>query len=521
MVRGEVTSERSSLRLEPKRSLPKLGGAKELNDENSQTNHGDRRVSRRSLEILPGLEEFKEEAVPPALNGALQVTAEDGPSPLSTPASLTSSKDSTWDAALTDSDDEFFSDSTGTPSRLASSISGGTKPDSESPRSQRLQPYGSCSSFPRSNLDLDLDSGTRSPLEGLVKSSSFSSLSRECGLDRSYSVASFNNKGKHSKLDYVSPRAKSFSSASSSSGSRGLRRRYRKGSNTRVVTPKIDYSYLKPQMKGEVKEPKLDDEEFFQRIEAEWREQDKELSQKGSLLSTLLWFPILIGLRALNVVYFFWFVPISLTARTLFGVRMKWAPIWDVPLEAKKQATVVFCFVMLLPAILVCIQFTLLSLLFPLTTLPTLLYILFILQWDKAPIDGSRRPVARYWKIWRHFVNYFPCRLIKTHNLDPEQKYIFCYHPHGIISMGVFGNFATDASGFSRKFPGIDLRVLTLHMNFLVPYVREFLLHMGICSCAKKGCDKMLNRGKGSAILLVVGGKSTRIFYYVKSYRLY
>ena len=513
MVTGDLTSERV-IGATGQRTLSKLSHSKKLNDENLPTSTNSKLQERQRhgqlppLEIRPGLDEFKDDSRPGELRSVLErESSEQEATPLSTPASLTSSKDSAWDASLTDSDDEFFSDSTGTPTRLASSISGGTKGEGESPLlGHYLQPYGSSSSFPRSSAESD--GGLGSPLEGLVKSSSFSSLSRECGLDRSYSVTSFQSKGKYGKVDYVSPRSKSYSSCSSSSGS--IRRRYRKGANTRVVTPKIDYTYLKPEMKGKVKEPKLDDEEFFKRIEAEWRDQDKELTQKGSWLSSLLWLPVLLTLRVANIIYFCWFIPISITARTLFGVKMKWAPIWDVPLEAKKQATVVFGFVMLLPAVIIACQATLLFLVFPLTTLPTLLYIFFILQWDKSPIDGSRRPVARYWKIWRHFVNYFPCRLIKTHNLDPEQKYIFCYHPHGIISMGVFGNFATDASGFSRKFPGIDLRVLTLKMNFLVPMVREFLLHMGICSCAKKGCDRMLNRGKGSAILLVVGGKSGR-----------
>lgn len=50
--------------------------------------------------------------------------------------------------------------------------------------------------------------------------------------------------------------------------------------------------------------------------------------------------------------------------------------------------------------------------------------------------------------------DYFPIELIKTADLKPEKNYIFCYHPHGVISLGAISNFATEATGFSEKFPG-------------------------------------------------------------------
>jgi hypothetical protein len=53
-------------------------------------------------------------------------------------------------------------------------------------------------------------------------------------------------------------------------------------------------------------------------------------------------------------------------------------------------------------------------------------------------------------------------RLHQVQALDPEKTYVFGYHPHGIISMGAAVCFATNACGFEEKFPGIDIRVLTL-----------------------------------------------------------
>eukprot|EP00983_Pelagomonas_calceolata_P015169 482898-Pelagomonas_calceolata.AAC.2 len=34
-------------------------------------------------------------------------------------------------------------------------------------------------------------------------------------------------------------------------------------------------------------------------------------------------------------------------------------------------------------------------------------------------------------QFWRHLAEYFPAKLIKTGELDPQRNYIFCAHPHG------------------------------------------------------------------------------------------
>ncbi len=77
------------------------------------------------------------------------------------------------------------------------------------------------------------------------------------------------------------------------------------------------------------------------------------------------------------------------------------------------------------------------------------------------------------------FRDYFPIRLIKTVDLDPKKNYIFGIHPHGIMSCGIFGNFASEATGFSEKFPGIRPHLMTLTMNFFTPLMRAYALWMG------------------------------------------
>lgn len=55
---------------------------------------------------------------------------------------------------------------------------------------------------------------------------------------------------------------------------------------------------------------------------------------------------------------------------------------------------------------------------------------------------------------WKPCAEYFDTKLIKTADLDPEQRYIFVVAPHGVVTMFCWPCFDTDATGFSEKFPG-------------------------------------------------------------------
>ena len=103
-------------------------------------------------------------------------------------------------------------------------------------------------------------------------------------------------------------------------------------------------------------------------------------------------------------------------------------------------------------------------------------------------------------------LEFFPIHLHKTCDLPPDRPYVFGCHPHGIISLGSFGNFATEATGFEKLFPGINLRFLVLSSNFQIPFYELFLMAMGICDASKESCNNILKRGNGNSILLVLGG---------------
>lgn len=68
---------------------------------------------------------------------------------------------------------------------------------------------------------------------------------------------------------------------------------------------------------------------------------------------------------------------------------------------------------------------------------------------------------------------------MKTHNLLTTRNYIFGYHPHGIMGLGAFCNFSTEATEVSKKFPGIKPYLATLAGNFRMPVLREYLMSGG------------------------------------------
>lgn len=124
----------------------------------------------------------------------------------------------------------------------------------------------------------------------------------------------------------------------------------------------------------------------------------------------------------------------------------------------------------------------------------------------------QRSEFLRSLPIWRLFASYFPIHLYRSTTLPPTGKYVFGYHPHGILSHGAFGSFATEALGFSELFPGIENSLLTLDSNFRIPIYRDYLLLLGMGSVSRASCEKILNtggidgKGTGNGITIVIGG---------------
>ncbi|XP_061265820.1 acyl-CoA wax alcohol acyltransferase 2 [Bos indicus] len=126
----------------------------------------------------------------------------------------------------------------------------------------------------------------------------------------------------------------------------------------------------------------------------------------------------------------------------------------------------------------------------------------------KTPERGGRRfNCVRKWCLWKQYCDYFPLKLLKTHDLSPSLNYIVACHPHGLLSHSWFGHFATEMSGFSKTFPGITPYVLTLGAFFWVPFLREYIMSTGACSVSQSSMDFLLTRrGTGNMLIVVVGG---------------
>jgi 2-acylglycerol O-acyltransferase 2 len=190
------------------------------------------------------------------------------------------------------------------------------------------------------------------------------------------------------------------------------------------------------------------------------------------------------------------------------GIRF--APL-NVPLKRRLQTLVVLFHTLSIAIILTSFFFLCaIPLTWPLL-FPYVVYVLF----SNAGTSGNlsrRSRLLRSSRIWSLFASYFPARLHRTVELPPTRKYIFGYHPHGIISHGAFAAFATEACGFSQLFPGITNTLLTLDSNFRIPLYRDYALAMGLGSVSRESCENILSRGghngegMGRAITIVVGG---------------
>ena len=130
------------------------------------------------------------------------------------------------------------------------------------------------------------------------------------------------------------------------------------------------------------------------------------------------------------------------------------------------------------------------------------LYYLLVLLDDRpfkqgAPVDSWRR--SRLWKLYAEF---FSACMIKTVPIDASQgPFIFGVHPHGILALSAPAMFGSEATGFSQKFPGIDIRVAVVNFAFYMPIGREFAM---ACGC--------ISADRSSVLAAIDGGKSVAIY---------
>ncbi|KAI9370006.1 diacylglycerol acyltransferase-domain-containing protein [Aspergillus egyptiacus] len=194
---------------------------------------------------------------------------------------------------------------------------------------------------------------------------------------------------------------------------------------------------------------------------------------------------------------------------TRYGIH--WAPL-NIRVERRLQTLVVLCHTL---TIAICLGIFFFTCAIPLSWPLLVPYLIYISLFSNAATSGSlkyRSDFLRSLPIWSLYASYFPARLHQSQPLLPTRKYIFGYHPHGIISLGAFAAFCTEALGFSKLFPGITNTLLTLDSNFRIPLYREYALSMGLASVSRESCENLLTKGgtdgegMGRAITIVIGG---------------
>ncbi|KAK9461124.1 diacylglycerol acyltransferase-domain-containing protein [Lipomyces oligophaga] len=240
--------------------------------------------------------------------------------------------------------------------------------------------------------------------------------------------------------------------------------------------------------------------------------------------------------------------------------HIRFAPL-NIPLERRLQMLAVLFHTIALPY---CIGIFFLFASFPPFWPLAFVYIIYICFIDKTSENGeifrTRSPLIRRLPIFRLYCDYFPITIHREVELEPsfpnqlvepsgryerlimkifgvpepvvvgpnnvcaeresqspntsrtptEQnsnigpRYVFGYHPHGIVSLGAFGAIGTEGAGWERLFRGIPVSLLTLESNFKLPFYRDYLLSLGISSVSRKSCSSLLKLNR--SICIVVGG---------------
>eukprot|EP00794_Sanderia_malayensis_P010751 gene10751-11901_t len=186
---------------------------------------------------------------------------------------------------------------------------------------------------------------------------------------------------------------------------------------------------------------------------------------------------------------------------------MQFCPL-QIPLKRRLETAAVCCgtfFIFIFPVIG---SVALLLLFLSRAWILAVLYVCWLLFDRETSSKGGRRSSRlRKLGVWRYLADYFPASLVKTADLDPKKNYILGYHPHGVIGVGTFVNFATEATNFSSIFPGIIPHCLTLKVLFRFPFFREIALAFGLSDVSKESIQYLCSKKEGgNAVIIVVGG---------------
>lgn len=177
---------------------------------------------------------------------------------------------------------------------------------------------------------------------------------------------------------------------------------------------------------------------------------------------------------------------------------------WKAFLETISVLQWVATFLFLGVACIILMVYLMFTSLWPLATLS---FIWLVKDWKTPERGGRRTRFVRNWTVWKHYKDYFPIKLVKTAELNPNKNYVLGCHPHGIMSVGAFACFSTESCGFIETFPGVRSCLAVLSGLFRIPLFREYLMCAGLYPVSKPSLRHLLSKsGKGNAVVIVIGG---------------
>ncbi|KAG6453596.1 2-acylglycerol O-acyltransferase 1 isoform X2 [Manduca sexta] len=204
----------------------------------------------------------------------------------------------------------------------------------------------------------------------------------------------------------------------------------------------------------------------------------------------------------------------------LLGVE--WAPL-DIPMSRRLQtlgATAWICLALFGEALAI---YLFIKLVYSDYWWLAILYGYWMLNDIEICNKGGRTfEFARNWSWWRYFCDYFPITLVKTADLDPSKNYLFACYPHGIFSSGAYGSFATNGANFPKLFPGMSAHLIVLGGHFLVPFFRDLILALGLCSSSQESILYLLDpkRYQGNCVAIMVGGAAEALDSHPGKYKI-
>ncbi|XP_004345508.1 monoacylglycerol O-acyltransferase 3 [Capsaspora owczarzaki ATCC 30864] len=135
-----------------------------------------------------------------------------------------------------------------------------------------------------------------------------------------------------------------------------------------------------------------------------------------------------------------------------------------------------------------------------------LLYLPFRLDGASTRAAGRMSKWFTEHRVAKLWAAYFPMRLAVTAPLpvDKGQRYIMALYPHGTIPLHAQLALLFDGCDRSKLLPGLDLRVLSVSPNFLLPFWREIFLASGAVEASAHVATAVLESGR--SVLVLPGG---------------